>query len=494
MADYTKTVTAAGLGLLTDVANANGTLEFTQVKCGDGAIGAGDPAALTDIINSLQTFDAVDTKTDSLGQPYAFFQTNNEGLAAGYLRRELGLFARLQGTPATETLLAYFHAPTDGDADYIPVPEEGIASIQTFRVQLVQATGLDADVVVDQSTVFLDLARWAAHLAGGGGVDQHPLATQEAAGLQSAVDKANWDNHIYHGGNEHPKATADTNGFMTGTDRAWFNNWAEGLAGHVGSRGTTAHAVTTDAEAGFFSPAYKSKLDGIQANAQVNAYAFGRVQVDGVNVDADEADAMLTVLPGSNIQITPEPLARRLTISAANLAPLSHVGAGAGAHALAGATHGFMSASDKSKLDTVAVNADVNPAYWSLRRNYGYTGPFIDFLNQAASKWVGQVVSPGGGASIIGAGYVSVIEMRVNNVTANPVTKSLYICRNGGDVSYQIDTGALNVLKAAAGSNSAVNVTIPAGLHVLRLYFVDDLVFGDWLDAQVVWAAGGHYY
>lgn len=281
MGNYSsKTITNAGLALLTQVSNASGTLEFSTVKCGSGRLA--DPAAATDIVSVEQTFSAIDIKKDSAGNPYIYFQLDNANLTEGYLRTEIGIFGKESGS-GTETLILYLVAPTDADADSIPIPSSGIADLKTFRVQISQASGVSTSVSVDGSTVYLNLSRWTSHLSGAGGADQHPVATASTPGLLSVPDKTKIDSHI--------NTTNPT-------------------------KGTTIHAVADADSAGFESSAHFVKTEGIQAGAEVNQNAFSIIKVGSTNVTADSKTDILELAAGANIVLTPDATTDKVTIAA----------------------------------------------------------------------------------------------------------------------------------------------------------------------------------
>ena len=83
---------------------------------------------------------------------------------------------------------------------------------------------------------------------------------------------------------------------------------------HVGSGGS-AHAVATTSVAGFMSASDKSKLDGIQAGAEVNQNAFTTVRVGSTDVVADAKTDVLELVAGANITLTPDSVNDRITIS-----------------------------------------------------------------------------------------------------------------------------------------------------------------------------------
>lgn len=493
MANYTTKVTDAGAALLTRISNSAGTLQWRAVKCGQGQIGAGDPEALTDIIDEVQSFDVVDVKYDGNGVPYEFAILDNDGLLAAYTRWEIGFFGR-ELADEDDTLVIYLYAETEPEADYIPAESEG-AAVQTMRVQLVAAQGLTAEVALDQSTVFLALDRWADHLAGAGGADQHPAATNAVPGLMAAADKAKVDAHINLG---------------------------------APSSGTAVHAVATQAVAGFESAADKTKLDGIQAGAEVNQNAYAIVRAGGVNIAAAAKNDSIELLAGANIALTPDAGNKRVTVAATGLAPIAHVGSGGNAHANAsGAVAGFMSAADKTRFDAipdpvytpaagtgmrVGLNAGthvatigVGLAHYSVRANWWTGGiTMANLLAHANTRLVGLHISPGGGivfSSRRGDGTTAIIfEMLVNNVSGASKDKELYVQYVDDNLWYQIDAGAPAKIISGPAGNQAPTITIPAGEHTVRFYLDNDhaehanLVMADWLDADVIWTAGGVYW
>ena len=100
---------------------------------------------------------------------------------------------------------------------------------------------------------------------------------------------------------------------------------------HVGSGGS-AHAVATSSVAGFMSASDKSKLDGIQAGAEVNQNAFSNVKIGNTTITADSKTDTLELVAGSNITLTPDEVNDKVTISAT--APVTSVNGRTGAVSL----------------------------------------------------------------------------------------------------------------------------------------------------------------
>jgi len=110
--------------------------------------------------------------------------------------------------------------------------------------------------------------------------------------------------------------------------------------------------------------------------------AFGTLAVSGqtsgqTNIVADAAPDTLTLVAGTNVQITTDPVADGLTVSAvhnhtgiydpsgtAASAVAAHAGTGGTAHAnaIAAGAAGFMTGADKTKLDGIAAGATVEGA------------------------------------------------------------------------------------------------------------------------------------
>ena len=112
----------------------------------------------------------------------------------------------------------------------------------------------------------------------------------------------------------------------------------------------TTYSNATTADAGLMSTSDKTKLDGIQAGAEVNRNSFANVTAEGATLHADSQEATLQLISGSNITLTPDSTHNKLTIAATDTTYSNATTADAG----------LMSASDKAKLDGIATGAEVN--------------------------------------------------------------------------------------------------------------------------------------
>lgn len=89
---------------------------------------------------------------------------------------------------------------------------------------------------------------------------------------------------------------------LDGHDSAYFS-----ADGHV-------HGAATPTSNGFMSNTDKAKLDGIAAGAEVNQNAFAKFKVGSSMILADNKEDTLELLPGSNINITPDAVNDKITI------------------------------------------------------------------------------------------------------------------------------------------------------------------------------------
>jgi len=131
-------------------------------------------------------------------------------------------------------------------------------------------------------------------------------------------------------------------------------------ASHVGATGT-AHGTATTSVAGFMSAADKAKLDGIAAGAEVNQNAFSQIKVGATTIDADSKTDSVEFVAGTGIALTPDSTNDKVTFAVAMSDDLHGNRGGGSLHAAAtSSAAGFMSASDKAKLDGIAAGAEVN--------------------------------------------------------------------------------------------------------------------------------------
>lgn len=193
-----------------------------------------------------------------------------------------------------------------------------------------------------------------------------PVATTSLAGLLSAADKTKLDGIATGATNyTHPNSgvtagtyksvTVNAAGHVTAgtnpTTLAGYGITDAAASSHVGATGA-AHGNATTSVAGFMSSTDKTKLDGVASGA--NNYAHPTSGATAGTYKSVTVDANGHVTAGTN----PTTLAGYgITDAAAS----SHVGATGSAHGVATTSiNGFMSSTDKTKLDGVATGAEVN--------------------------------------------------------------------------------------------------------------------------------------
>ena len=106
----------------------------------------------------------------------------------------------------------------------------------------------------------------------------------------------------------------------------------------VSGKGLSANDYTTTE---------KNKLAGISENAEVNQNAFSNVAVGSTTISADSKTDTLTLVAGNNVTLTPDSTNDKITIAAKDTTYSAATTSSAG----------LMSASDKSKLDGIAIGA-----------------------------------------------------------------------------------------------------------------------------------------
>lgn len=119
--------------------------------------------------------------------------------------------------------------------------------------------------------------------------------------------------------------------------------------------GATApsYSDATQSEHGLMSAADKTKLDGIDASADVNQDAFSSVKVGATTVTAAAVTDQLELVQGSNVTLSADAANKTVTIAATDTT-YSAVASNAAADP------GLMTGADKVKLDAISAGAQVN--------------------------------------------------------------------------------------------------------------------------------------
>lgn len=99
-----------------------------------------------------------------------------------------------------------------------------------------------------------------------------------------------------------------------------------------------------------YTSAEKTKLGGIADGAEVNQNAFSSVVIGSTTLSAASKTAALTMVAGNNVTLTPDAANDTVTIAAKDTTYSTATTS----------ANGLMSSADKSKLDGIAVGAQVN--------------------------------------------------------------------------------------------------------------------------------------
>lgn len=165
-----------------------------------------------------------------------------------------------------------------------------------------------------------------------GGADPIPLATPTSDGLMPAPDKAKLDSIA-------PGAEVNQNAFSNvkvGATTIAADNETDTLELVAGNAVTLTPDATNDkvtiavpnattSTPGAMSAADKTKLDGIEAGAEVNQNAFTNIKVGATTIAADSKTDTLELVAGANISLTPDATNDKVTIDVTGVVQASDV-------------------------------------------------------------------------------------------------------------------------------------------------------------------------
>jgi microcystin-dependent protein/phage-related tail fiber protein len=314
-------------------------------------------------------------------------------------------------------------------------------------------------------------------LTGGGDLTADRTVSVSFAGTGSASTVSRSDHtHTLSAVTDVTVTTPATNDLLiysTATGK-WANSSLSnaGIAplSHVGSGGS-AHAVVTTSVNGFMAATDKSKLDGIENNANNYTHPSGdgysHVPATGTTNNTKVLKAGSTANSAAWGQVLFSEIGSKPTTLSGygitDATPSSHIGSGGSAHAQATqSVDGFMSASDKQKLDGIAANASAPQntfTYIAVGASNIIASTTGDTLTFAAGsnitltpdttnkKVTIGVTSPNGFASVVAGG---------TTLSASSPTSSLTLA-NGTGISI---TGS--------GTTATIGVSMDDTLHGSR--------------------------
>lgn len=144
------TFTQKGMQMLVQAQNSH-TLTFTCGKLGSGMLADSDDiTAFKDLKTPKMTLPIVKKDDSNPEKIVLTFNTSNTELAEGFVSRELGIFAKLDG--GAETLYAYSNA--GNNYDYIP-SKDTPSDENRLEVSLIVSSSANVAVQIDSSIVYV---------------------------------------------------------------------------------------------------------------------------------------------------------------------------------------------------------------------------------------------------------------------------------------------------------------------------------------------------
>lgn len=199
------------------------------------------------------------------------------------------------------------------------------------------------------------------------GIAKRATLLEVLNGLEQTKFVTPYTQHNYHtqDGHKTVPATGTTSGGKVlgagSTEGDIF--WTEITLNSLGAAAVDhLHALVTGSADGFMSKEDKTKLDGIEENANYYAHPSSH---PATMIDEDAAHRFVTDPEKLSWNGKQDPATTLAGYGITDATPSSHIGSGGSAHSAASTTvNGFMSSTDKSKLDSIAENANnyIHPA------------------------------------------------------------------------------------------------------------------------------------
>ncbi|WP_417208245.1 hypothetical protein [Acidaminococcus fermentans] len=185
------TFTQKGMQMLVQAQNSH-TLTFTCGKLGSGMLtDSDDITAFADLKAPRMTLPIVKKDDSNPEKIILTFNTSNTELAEGFVSRELGIFAKLDG--GAETLYAYSNA--GNNYDYIP-SKDTPSDENRLEVSLIVSSAANIAVQINSSIVYVhksDVEEMIASHNASENAHSNRLFVSDAAGKPASMaDKGIW--------------------------------------------------------------------------------------------------------------------------------------------------------------------------------------------------------------------------------------------------------------------------------------------------------------
>ncbi|MHB9131181.1 MAG: DUF4815 domain-containing protein [Armatimonadota bacterium] len=319
----------------------------------------------------------------------------------------------------------------------------------------------------------------------------HPGATPGAAGFLSGTDKTKLDQlstttppaHL-HDDRYYTEGETETR-LAAKSDTTHVHDAAYTPLAHAGAGGA-AHAAATSSANGFFSAADKTKLDTLSTTTPPTHTHDDRYFTEtelGATTGGSAGAGKVGVTPSggisaSNVQAALQELDADKAAAGHNhesaYAPLGHVGAAGGAHPAATETvAGFLSAADKTKLDS--INTATPPDHTHDDRYVTETDLSATTNGSAGATKIG--VTPTGNISATNV-QAALTELDTEKAATEHHHDAMYVLAGhagaGGAVHAAADPGAAGFLSAADKTKlDALSTTIPPAHHHDDRYYTE---------------------
>jgi len=251
-------------------------LNFTRIGVGDGELTGQDISDLTALIHEVKSLALTSLKTLTGGKASVGGVLSNQGLAAGFYWREVGLFA----TDPDLGEILYCYGNAGALAEYIPAG--GGSEILEKQVSIVSIVGNAANVsaTIEQSLVYETPAGAQAK------VDAHAAGQVDTASADATKNK-HVSNVLAKGWEDHKTAAAPHSGHETPAGaQAKVDTHANAAAPHSGHETPAGAQAKVDAHAAAADPHPQYTLH-TEETALKNA---ARTQTNELRVEVVSAD------------------------------------------------------------------------------------------------------------------------------------------------------------------------------------------------------------
>lgn len=231
------------------------TLQYTRIALGDGRLGTGSILELNALRNEVKSLNITNIRVLGGGRVVASAALRKEDVPTGFYFREIGLFAN--DPDIGEILYCYGNA---GDlAEYIPSASDSDVIEKSIDIQTVVGNASNVTAVIDSSLAFATID-----------------GAQEMVDRAEGNAKAYADETFSPKAHDHAAATSTSSGFMSNTDKSKLDGVEANANRYVHPTNHPPSIITQDANNRFVSDAEKTAWNAKEttsgAQAKVDAH------------------------------------------------------------------------------------------------------------------------------------------------------------------------------------------------------------------------------